>query len=109
SKEWDKSIGGNSWDELYSLQQSRDGGYILGGYSISPISGDKTEPSRGFLNNDYWVVKLDADGSIEWDKTLGGSSRDELLTSLKQTNDGSYILGGYSGSDKSEDKSEDSK
>ncbi|MBL0095589.1 MAG: hypothetical protein IPP46_03150 [Bacteroidetes bacterium] len=45
-----------SWnDELYSVQKTSDGGYILGGTSNSNFSGDKTENSRG--GNDYWIVK----------------------------------------------------
>jgi len=45
--EWQNTIGGNNTDQLYSIQQTSDGGYILGGVSISDISGDKTENSQG--------------------------------------------------------------
>ena len=61
---------------LHSLQQTADGGYILGGYSYSNISGEKTENSRG--GDDYWVVKLNSSGEIQWDKTIGGSDEDDL-------------------------------
>jgi hypothetical protein len=105
-KQWDKTFGGNNDDELFSLQQTSDGGYILGGWSISDSSGDKTENSRG--NYDYWIVKVDADGTKQWDKTFGGNSDDELY-SLQQTTDGGYILGGYSFSDSSGDKTENSR
>ncbi|HEX3079771.1 MAG TPA: T9SS type A sorting domain-containing protein, partial [Puia sp.] len=54
--QWQNSIGGNSTDYLNSIQQTSDGGFILGGYSSSAISGDKTEASLGFA--DYWAVKL---------------------------------------------------
>ena len=56
--EWQKSFGGDSVDILNSIQQTSDGGYILGGNSNSLISGDHTEPSHGL--GDYWVLKLDA-------------------------------------------------
>ncbi len=101
--EWQNTIGGSSWDQLYSLQQTTDGGYILGGYSYSGISGDKTETSLGV--SDYWVVKLNSSGAIEWQNTIGGSS-DDALYSLKQTIDGGYILGGQSWSGISADKTE---
>ncbi len=65
-KQWDKRFGGTDYDYLYSVQQTTDGGYILGGGSSSGISGDKTEASRG--NYDYWVVKIDANGTKQWDK-----------------------------------------
>jgi hypothetical protein len=75
---------------------------VLGGSSESYISGEKSEDARG--NADYWVVKLNADGSKTWDKTLGSTGYD-LLTSLQQTKDGGYILAGESSSDQGEDKS----
>ncbi|MFN7708504.1 MAG: hypothetical protein ACK5QE_07575 [Sphingobacteriia bacterium] len=96
--QWDKTLGGSGDDVLYSLQQTMDGGYILGGGSLSDadIAGGKSENSRGDF--DYWVVKLDANGKKEWDKTLGGSGED-VMNSLQQTADGGYILGGSSWSD----------
>ncbi len=102
--QWDKTIGGNSNDYLESLQQTTDGGYILGGSSWSDISGEKTENSRG--SNDYWIVKLDNAGNIKWDKTIGGTNSD-VFTSLRQTGDGGYIVGGQSLSNKSGEKTED--
>lgn len=95
SIEWDKTIGGKLEDELYSVQQTIDGGYILGGFSKSNKSGEKSENRRG--QNDYWVVKLDSAGNVEWDKTIGGSGEDELYA-LKATRDGGCIMGGWSNS-----------
>ncbi|RDC66445.1 T9SS type A sorting domain-containing protein [Adhaeribacter pallidiroseus] len=106
SKAWDKTLGGSSWDDLQSLQQTNDGGYILGGTSYSGVSGDKTAAGKG--EADYWVVKLNADGTTAWDKTLGGSKADELFM-VKQTSEGGYILGGYSFSGKSGNKTEANK
>jgi type IX secretion system substrate protein len=104
--QWDKTIGGNAGDLLRSIDFTADGGYILGGYSGSNISGEKTENSRGM--GDYWVVKVDASGNIQWQKTIGGSN-DERLFSIHQTKDGGYILGGYSNSNISGEKTENSK
>ena len=103
--QWQNTIGGDSTDNLYSLQQTTDGGYILGGFSISSISGDKTEYSIG--GSDYWVVKLDASGNIQWQNTIGGYENDNLY-SLQQTTDGGYILGGRSMSNATGDKTENS-
>ncbi len=106
SIEWQNTIGGNSYDELISIQQTADGGYILGGSSYSNVSGDKTESNMGaYFTNDYWVVKLDESGNIEWQNTIGGSSYD-YLHSIQQTADGGYILGGSSFSSISGDKTE---
>ncbi len=103
--QWQNTIGGSDLDQLYSLQQTIDGGYIGGGYSYSNISGDKTENSNG--NNDYWIVKTDSLGNIQWQNTVGGSG-DDRLYSLQQTGDGDYILGGWSWSNISGDKTENS-
>jgi hypothetical protein len=67
------------------------------------ISGDKTQAAKG--GPDYWVVKLDAAGNKQWDKTLGGNNLD-FLSSLQQTQDGGYIIGGSSYSGISGDKTE---
>jgi hypothetical protein len=110
--EWDKTIGGNIVDDLMALQQTTDGGFILGGYSNSDAGYEKTTPAHrenwNEPHNDYWIVKLNRKGSIQWDKTIGGTWRD-WLTCLQQTKDGGYILGGYSESDKSFEKTENSR
>ncbi|MBK7887449.1 MAG: hypothetical protein IPJ86_09135 [Bacteroidetes bacterium] len=100
--EWQRTIGGSSGDILLSIKQTNDGGYILGGFSESNISGDKSEIS---WFGDYWMVKTDSLGNIQWQNTIGGNSLD-FLTSISQTSDGGYILGGYSESNISRDKTE---
>jgi hypothetical protein len=104
SVQWDKTLGGNDTDELQSIYGTSDGGCIAGGFSLSGISGDKTEPRFGIFA-DYWVVKLDGSGNIEWQNTIGGNKSDYLSTVI-QTNDGGYILGGSSYSDLTGDKTE---
>jgi hypothetical protein len=104
--EWESTLGGTGSDYLYSVRQTADGGFILGGFSDSDASGEKTENGKG--SNDYWIVKLDAAGVKEWDKTLGASNG-EFLYSVEQTTDEGYILGGWSTSDASGDKSENAK
>ena len=103
NKTWDKSFGGNSFDRLMSLQQTSDGGYILGGSSSTDINGDKSQPSKG--SSDYWIIKLDSNGNKIWDKSIGGTSI-EGFYSLEQTLDGGYILNGYSSSDIGGDKTQ---
>jgi hypothetical protein len=101
--QWQNTIGGNANDNLNSLQQTSDNGYIIGGYSESGISGDKTESNSG--ESDYWVIKLNSTGIIQWQNTIGGDSAD-VLYCVKQTTDDGYILGGSSNSSASGDKSE---
>jgi hypothetical protein len=93
--QWQKTYGGEYADLLRSMEQTKDGGYILGGYSNSPQSGEKTDANTGI--GDYWIVKIDDIGGIEWQKTYGGSGDNELYV-IHQTNDGGYIAGGNSNS-----------
>lgn len=68
---------------MYSIQQTMDGGYIVAGVT----------DSKGAGHFDAWVLKLDEKGNLEWDKTFGGSSKDDAF-SIQQTNDGGYIVAG---------------
>ncbi|MCA8830823.1 gliding motility-associated C-terminal domain-containing protein [Hymenobacter pini] len=100
NKQWDRTLGGPGWDYLQDICPTADGGAILGGRSWSGQGGDKTQPSQGQV--DWWIVKVDAQGRKQWDRTLGGSRNDHLW-SLKQTPDGGYVLAGNSDSPTSGD------
>src|SRR4051812_25667929 len=88
---WQNTIGGNGEETFSDIRQTRDGGFILGGYSESGISGDKTETNQdiSFNTSDYWIIKIDSLGNIEWQNTIGGSYGDHLK-SIEQTRDGGY-------------------
>lgn len=89
--QWQKSLGGSSVDAALSIQQTTDGGYIVAGHSYSN-DGD-VSGNHGLY--DYWIVKLNNTGDIQWQKSLGGSGR-ETAYSIQQTTDGGYILAGDS-------------
>jgi hypothetical protein len=102
---WDKAIGGSGYDDLSSIITTTDGGIALAGNSLSNISGDKTENSRGI--DDYWIVRLNNNDEIIWDKTIGGNEHDYILIyGIKQTTDGGFIIGGTSVSPISGDKTD---
>lgn len=103
--EWENTIGGDKIDELHSVIPTFDGGYICGGFSFSNISGDKTENNYDTLYQDLWIVKLDIAGNIQWQKTFTGDSI-EYLTTMQQTSDSGYVIGAYSNSTISGDKTE---
>ncbi len=96
---WQRSYGGTNDDRLRSLEQTVDGGFILGGFSnsrpASGANGDKT--STNFGNYDFWIVRTDANGNKLWDRSFGGTN-EEVLFSVQQTHDGGFVLGGYSSS-----------
>ena len=103
--DWEKALGGSGADLLSKVVPTRDGGYLLAGTSTSPKDGDKAHP--GYGREDYWVVKLNADGSEQWQKTLGGLGSDRLVTALELP-EGGFLLAGASSSPKSEIKEEGS-
>ncbi|MFN8322381.1 MAG: T9SS type A sorting domain-containing protein [Chitinophagales bacterium] len=108
NKLWDKRYGGSGADGFYCMQQTTDGGYILGGASVSGISGDKTQENWDLSHfyADIWIVKIDSAGNKLWDKRLGGTDDDYALD-IKQTKDGGYIIGGMSYSRIGGDKTQD--
>ena len=107
TKMWDRVIGGNRTDNLYSVVKTIDGGFLLGGTSNSDISGDKTQANWGsFFTSDYWIVKIDSLGNVQWDKRYGGSSDEEKLVNVIQTNDSGFLISGASTSALDGDKTE---
>lgn len=101
--EWDNAIGGSEWDILETCNPTPDGGFVLGGFSYSDASGDKSEDGWG--QDDYWVVKVDEFGEIEWENTIGGTLGDVMKTVIP-TVDGGFFVGGSSESGPSGDKTE---
>lgn len=77
-EEWSKTYGGYEWDEALSVQQTSDGGYILGGYG----------------NYDVLLIKTDQEGNQEWSHKYDGCAID-IGFSAQQTNEGGYVIIGY--------------
>ena len=82
-------IGGTGDDRSYSMLQTKDGGYILTGYSASYGSG----------GNDIYLTKTDGLGKVIWTKTYG-TSGNETGWKVKQTSDSGYIVVGTASSKK---------
>lgn len=87
---WQKSLGGTGEDTAISIQPIGDGGYLVVGDTMSS-NGDITY-SHGMM--DVWVVKLNATGGMEWQKTIGGSM-DDVVTCIELLSDGTFLLSGY--------------
>jgi len=85
--QWNKTYGGAGWDEAYSIQQAVDGGYVLAGRTDSFGAG----------RDDFWLVKTDSSGNIQWNKTYGATTT-ERAHSLVKTTDGGYAIAGYTNS-----------
>lgn len=82
---WQKAYDGAKSDYAQSIRETSDGGYIIAGGSESFGAG----------SYDYWVLKLNGDGNVLWQKTYGELSSDFAHT-IRETTDGGYIVAGYS-------------
>jgi hypothetical protein len=80
---WAKTYGGTSYDWAYSVQQTSDNGYIVGGYTGSFGVG-----------TNIFLIKTDTNGNIVWAKTYRGAHWDYAY-SVQQTSDGGYIVAGH--------------
>jgi len=87
---WEKTIGGTANDYLDALEIAIDNGYIVAGVTNSS-DGDIQSGSIG--SGDGWVIKIDTSGNIEWEKTYGGTNKDDLR-SLCRISDYGYMLAG---------------
>jgi len=81
-----KRFGGTDTDEGKWIQQTRDGGYIIAGYTKSFGAG----------GNDIYIIKLDSNGDYDWDKTYGGPN-DDVANGIVQSDDGNYVFAGSIG------------
>jgi hypothetical protein len=81
--QWSKTIGGTSQDYAFSVVQTTDGGYALGGETASFGAG----------NTDMYIVKLDSSGALQWSRTMGGTGFDRSRTFTKTTGGGFAMVG----------------
>ncbi len=81
--QWQRNIGGNRFYEAHYAMQTSDGGYIIAG----------STGSYGAGSDDFWLVKTDAEGIEQWNRTFGGEYAD-IASSVRQTSDGGYIMAG---------------
>ena len=88
--DWQKSFGGNSLDEGNTILPLSTGGYLVAGTTHSN-NGDVAGNHGG---NDYWILKLNSDGNLVWQRTFGGSSYD-VAHAVAETTDDKYIIQGW--------------
>ncbi len=108
NKIWDKTFGGSSYDFAYSIDQNKTGYFLVAGASISPPSGNKEDTLKTDKSYDFWILYLDEEGNKIWEKDIGGNKNDVPFEMVK-FKDGAYLVCGGSNSNKSFDKSDDSR
>ena len=87
--QWSKTFGGSEDDRGNDILQTKDGGFAVLGYSTS---SDQDVPGNAG-SQDFWMIKLDANGAISWSKTFGYLGAD-FGTTVLQTSDNSYLITG---------------
>ncbi len=81
--EWEKTYGGTNWEEGNSIQPTPDGGYVIAGFTVS----------MGVGARDFYLIKIDASGNMQWDKTYGDVNND-VAAKVVVTDDGGYLVAG---------------
>ncbi|MCU0324793.1 MAG: hypothetical protein MUF45_06010 [Spirosomaceae bacterium] len=93
--EWQKTIGGAFYDRLYSIIETKDGNYVMVGYSTSNYSFDVPFPNRGY--DDVLIAKMTKDGNLLWTKAYGGGGVD-IAYEVVEMNDGNLYVAGETNS-----------
>jgi len=88
-KIWDRTYGGSNDDRATNISKTSDGGYILSGYTAS-TDGDVTE-NAGF--HDYWIVKINGGGDIQWEKSFGFIGQDQAFKVIETAEGGYFAIG----------------
>ncbi len=94
--QWQQTLGGSRPESSRCITLTSDGGYIMAGATLSE-DGDAATPNYSTMTHDAWLVKLDAAGSIQWQRKFGGTL-DDNFNSIQQTANGGFVAAGYSNS-----------
>ena len=95
---WQKALGGSGDEKAYSIVRSVTGGFTIAGSSTSN-DGDVSGHHGTVGVTDAWVVSLAADGSIQWQRSLGGTAADELVYIINTVDGGTISIGNSSSAD----------
>lgn len=86
------TFGGSKNESAQSIVATDDGGFVVAGFTQSNDGDVQGKTNENF---DYWILKINAQNDIEWQKTIGGSSTDKANDIIK-TSDGGFAILGYS-------------
>lgn len=93
---WQQTLGAEADDNLFAIELTSDGGFMVGGNSNSASSNMKSKASKN--GSDFWILKFDTDKVLQWQETYDYGTRD-VLTSIVENKDGSFLIGGYAQSE----------
>ena len=93
NKLWDKRYGGDSWEWLNDLAEAPDGGFFLAGQSQSSANGDISETVNHPEHGDFWVLKIDQNGTLLWENLLVAVSSNYDVSLLVKPDGGVWVIG----------------
>ena len=88
---WEKSFGGSEIDEAHAISQATDGNYLI----VGDTRSNDLDISQNNGAADLWIIKITPEGTLLWEKTLGGSSFD-VGRSISKTQDNGFLISGSS-------------
>ena len=88
---WEKSFGGSEIDEAHAISQTADGNYLI----VGDTRSNDLDISQNHGAADLWVIKISPEGSLLWEKTLGGTNFD-VGRSISKTQDNGFLISGSS-------------
>ncbi len=88
---WEKTYGGSSGDGFRRIFPDNSGNYILVGGSGSSDGDVSYNPYPG--SESFWIVKIDIEGNIIWDKIVGGSYGDKIWNGSSTLDGGVVAMG----------------
>jgi fimbrial isopeptide formation D2 family protein len=94
---WQQTYGGSGADEGRKISCLPDGSYLVAGITTSTTTYNNIGPTGNHGDKDIWLIKLNATGVVQWHKTYGGSSAEEIYD-MQPTSDGRFIISGASSS-----------
>lgn len=94
-QQWALKYGGGDVDIPFAIKFTTDGGTVAVGYTDSKNGDVSPQPNREYW--DLWIIKLDRCGTIQWEKSFGGTAY-ETAKDVVQTADGGYIIAGETNS-----------
>lgn len=92
---WEKSYGGKNHEHGYSIVQTTDSNFVV----VASINGSDGDVSKSYGDLDIWVFKINGDGSLIWDVTIGGTKNDNGYCVVATPDNGVVLTGATSSND----------
>ena len=92
---WSRTHGGRDYDRANAVVECREGGYAVAGHTQSFGAWYEPEPHA---KKDLWILRLDHDGEVLWERLFGAPNGSDGALSMRQCRDGGYIVCGFTSS-----------